>query len=367
MTPAPTAPPQAQVMHLLTSKFAAQALTQVAELGVADLLKDGPRTSAQLAAAAHVQEDALYRVMRALAGVGFFTEHPGRVFGNNANSEVLRTDVPGSMRAMARWLGEETSWWKAWGHLGHSLRTGGSAAEAAFGGTAFEFFGRDPRVNEIFQAAMTDFSVMTARAVVEAYDFSGINRIVDVGGGHGTLLSAVLSALPEATGVLYDLPEVIEGADANLKACGQFKRIEKVSGSFLDSVPDTADAYIMKHIIHDWDDARCIQLLKNCRKGLNPGGRLLIVEQVITDRPESVLGKLLDLEMLVMTPGGRERTEGEFQKLLQSAGFEMQRIVPTKSPVCVVEAFVAKPAKHAEGSARQPGAGVASTAQGVIA
>ncbi len=367
MMPTSSAPPQAQVMDLLTRKFASQALTQVAELGVADLLKDGPRTAAQLAAAAHVQEDALYRVMRALAGVGFFTEHPGRVFGNNANSEVLRTDVPGSMRAMARWLGEETSWWKAWGHLGHSLRSGGSAAEVAFGGTAFEFFGRDPRVNEIFQAAMTDFSVMTARAVVEAYDFSGINRIVDVGGGHGTLLSAVLSALPEATGVLYDLPEVIEGADATLKASGQFRRVEKVAGSFFDGVPDNADAYIMKHIIHDWDDARCLQLLENCRKGLNPGGRVLIVEQVITDRPESVLGKLFDLEMLVMTPGGRERTEGEFQKLLQSAGFEMQRIVPTKSPVCVVEAVVAKPVRDTDASARHPGAVAGSPAERVAA
>jgi len=367
MTHPPSKPPQTEVLELLTRKIAAQALTQVAELGVADLLKDGPRTAEQLAAAARVQEDVLYRVMRALAGVGFFTEHPGRVFANNANSEVLRTDVPGSMRAMARWLGEETSWWKAWGHLGHSLRSGGSAAEVAFGGTAFEFFGREPRVNEIFQAAMTDFSVVTARAVVEAYDFSGIRRIVDVGGGHGTLLSAILSALPEATGVLYDLPEAIDGADATLKACGQFKRIEKVAGNFFDTVPDNADAYIMKHIIHDWDDARCIRLLENCHKGLNPGGRVLIVEQVINDRPESVMGKLFDLEMLVMTSGGRERTEGEFQKLLRSAGFEMQRIVPTKSPVCVVEAVVAKPVRDTDGSARHPGAVAAPAPQGVVA
>ena len=360
-------PPQMQVLQLLTSKMAAQALTQVAEIGVADHLKDGSRTTAQLATATHVQEDALYRVMRALAGVGFFTEQPGRVFANNANSEILRTDVPGSMRAMARWLGEETSWWKAWGHLNHSIRTGGPGAKVAFGGTAFEFFGRNLRVNEIFQAAMTDYSVATAQAVVDAYDFSGIDRIVDVGGGHGTLLSKVLSAVPEATGVLYDLPEVLEGADATLKDCGQFRRIEKIAGSFFDSVPDNADAYIMKHIIHDWDDARCIKLLENCRKGLNLGGRILIVEQVVTDRPESVFAKLLDLEMLVMTPGGRERTEREFQELLRNAGFEMHRIVPTKSPVCVVEAFVAKPDRDITHPSLRHGAGAASASQRVPA
>jgi hypothetical protein len=167
--------------------------------------------------------------------------------------------------------------------------------------------------------------------------------------------------------VLYDLPEVIEGADANLKSCGQFKRIDKVAGSFFDGVPDNADAYIMKHIIHDWDDARCLRLLENCRKGLNPGGRLLIVEQVISDRPESLLGKLFDLEMLVMTPGGRERTEGEFQKLLRSAGFEMQRIVPTQSPVCVIEAVVAKPVRVTGALARHPGAVAVPVAQSVTA
>jgi SAM-dependent methyltransferase len=337
-----TVSPQMQVMQLLTSKVAAQALTQIAELGIADQLKEGPRTTVELATAAQVHEDALYRVMRALAGVGFFTEQPGRVFANNANSEVLRTDVTGSMRAMARWLGEETSWWKAWGHLSHSVRTGGSAAELALGETAFDFFGKNLRVNEIFQGAMTDFSVATAKAVVEAYDFSGINRIVDVGGGHGGLLSAILSANPGTAGVLYDLPQVIEGADATLRAGGQISRIEKIAGSFLDGVPGNADAYILKHVIHDWDDARCIKLLENCRKGLKPGGRILIVEQVLTDRPESVLAKMLDLEMLVMTPGGRERTEPEFKELLRSAGFEMQRIVQTKSPACVIEAFVAK-------------------------
>jgi SAM-dependent methyltransferase len=363
----PALPPQTLVMQLLSSKIAAQALTQAAELGVADQLKDGPRSVAELARALAVNEDALYRVLRALAAVGFFSEQSGRVFANNASSEVLRSDVPSSMRAMARWLGEESSWWKAWGHLSFSLRTGESAAEVTFGGTTFDFFGRNPRVNGIFQAAMSDFSALTARAVVEAYDFSGIERIVDVGGGHGRLLSAILAALPQATGLLLDLPEVVAGADPVLHAGGHSGRIRKIAGNFLEGVPRDVDAYIMKHIIHDWDDPRCVKLLQNCRNGLRPGGRVLIVEQVLTDRPDSALAKLLDLEMLVMTPGGRERTEPEFRELLSKAGFELARIVPTRSPVCVVEALAAKPARLAPVSSGRPGEAKATEAQPVPA
>lgn len=335
-------PPQAVVMQLLASKMAAQALSQIAELGIADLLKDGPRPTKEIAAEAKINEDAIYRALRALAAFGFFTEHPNRTFANNPNSELLRTGVPGSLRAMARWLGEENSWWKAWGHLSYSLRTGESAAEITFGSNAFEFMTRNPRINSIFQSAMSDFSAMTARAVCQAYDFSGINHIVDVGGGHGYLLSSILDKIPDATGTLFDLPEVVENADPTLKANGNSNRITKVGGSFLDTVPAHADAYVMKHIIHDWDDPRCIQILQNCRKGLRPNGRILIVEQVLSDAPESAFAKVLDLEMLVVTPGGRERTADDFRTLLGKAGLHLSRIVPTESPVCVIEAVVAK-------------------------
>lgn len=355
MNDTPTLSPQMQVMQLLTGKMAAQALTQAAELGVADQLRDGPRSAGELAAVLQVNEDALYRILRALAAVGFFSEQPGRVFANNGNSEALRSDVPDSMRSMARWLGEEASWWKAWGNLSISLRTGESASEVTFGGTTFDFLGQNPRINDIFQAAMSNFSAATAQPVVDAYDFSGIQRIADVGGGHGKLLSSILAALPQATGVLFDLPEVIAGADATLRAGGQSERIEKVAGNFLEGVPGDVDAYIMKHIIHDWDDPRCVKLLQNCRKGLRPGGRVLIVEQVLTDRPDSTLAKLADLEMLVMTPGGRERSAAEFKELLRKAGFEMARIVSTQSPVCVVEAFAVKEADHTRVSSRRPG------------
>ncbi|MCP5527083.1 MAG: methyltransferase [Verrucomicrobiales bacterium] len=334
--------PHERVMQLLMGKLAGQALTQIAELGVADELAHGPRTAAHLAEALDANEDALYRTMRALAAMGFFTESPGRVFANNANSETLRSAGPGSLRAFARWIGEETSWWKAWGNLSYSLRTGRPGAELAFDGTTFEFLGRNPRVTEVFQGAMSDLSAAAARAVAEAYDFGGLTRIVDVGGGHGTLLAAILSSQPDATGTLFDLPEVIAGAGAALEATGLSGRIQQVAGDFFEGVPAGADAYLLKHIIHDWDDDRCIRLLEHCRRGLNPGGRILIIEQVLGDGPGSVQAKLADLEMLVMTPGGRERTGAEFARLLRRAGLEMQRIVLTGSPVCVVEAFITK-------------------------
>ncbi|MFM1944484.1 MAG: Multifunctional cyclase-dehydratase-3-O-methyl transferase TcmN [Verrucomicrobiota bacterium] len=329
-------------MQLLASKMAAQALSQIAELGVADLLKNGPRPITELAANTQTNEDALYRALRALAAFGFFTEHPNRTFANNPNSELLRTGVPGSLRAMARWLGEENSWWKAWGHLCYSIRTGESAAEITFGSNAFEFMTRTPRVNSIFQAAMSDFSAMTARAVCQSYDFSGINHIVDVGGGHGYLLSSILDKLPNAKGTLFDLPEVVENADPTLKANGNSNRITKAGGNFLDGVPANADAYIMKHIIHDWDDPRCVKILQHCKNGLRPNGRILIVEQVLSDAPESAFAKVLDLEMLVMTPGGRERTADDFRNLLNKAGLHLSRIVPTESPVSVIEALAHK-------------------------
>ncbi|MGA1236684.1 MAG: methyltransferase [Limisphaerales bacterium] len=354
--PAPQSlPPQAVVMQLLASKMAGQALSQIAELGIADLLKNGPRPVSELAANAQANEDALYRALRALAAFGFFTEHPHRTFANNPNSELLRTGVPGSLRAMARWLGEENSWWKAWGHLSYSLRTGQSAAEITFGSNAFEFMTRNPRVNSIFQAAMSDFSSMTARAVCQAYDFTGINHIVDVGGGHGYLLSSILDKVPQATGTLFDLPEVIENADPTLKATGNFNRITKAGGNFLDGVPANADAYIMKHIIHDWDDPRCVKILQHCKNGLRPNGRILIVEQVLSDAPESAFAKVLDLEMLVITPGGRERTAEDFQHLLNKAGLHLSRIVPTESPVCIIEALAHKDAdRHTSTHQNQP-------------
>jgi hypothetical protein len=333
-------------MQLLASKIAAQALSQIAEIGVADLLKDGPRSITDLAAEAQANEDALYRALRALAAFGFFTELPNRTFANNPNSEAIRSGVPGSLRAMARWLGEESSWWKAWGHLSHSLRTGESAAEITFGSNAFEFMGRNTHVNAIFQAAMSDFSAMTARAVCQAYNFTGINHIIDVGGGHGLLLSSILDKIPHATGTLLDLPEVVENADPTLKAAGNADRITKAGGNFLDGVPAGADAYIMKHIIHDWDDPRCIKILQHCKNGLRPNGRILIVEQVLSDAPESAFTKALDLEMLVMTPGGRERTADDFQTLLSKAGLHLSRIVPTESPVCIIEAVSHKKASH---------------------
>jgi hypothetical protein len=333
-------PPQQQIIQLLMGKVAGQALTVAAELGVADALADGPKSVAQIAKATGGHEDGLYRILRALAALGVFSERPNRHFANNPTSETLRTGVEGSTRAFVRWLGDETAWWTAWGRLSHSAKTGEPAFAHVHGCNPFEFFARDPRVAEIFHGAMTDFSRASAGAVAEAYDFSRIGKLVDVGGGHGFLLTTILSANPKMRGVLFDLPEVVAGADATLAASGQAARVEKAPGNFFDGVVGDADAYIMKHIIHDWDDAGSARILAHCRQGLRPGGKVLIVEQVLTDGPESVMGKLLDLEMLVMTPGGRERTEAEFAALARQAGLRLTRVVPTRSPVCIIELAV---------------------------
>ena len=186
---------------------------------------------------------------------------------------------------------------------------------------------------------MTGFSAMTGQAVADAYDFSVFKKIVDVGGGHGRLLSAIVTKHPDVRGVVFDRPEVVKDAPAQLGSLAS--QIETAAGDFFEGVPEGADAYIMKHIIHDWDDEHCTTLLTGCRDGMAPGGKVLVVEMVITNEPGAAFGKLLDLEMLVMTTGGRERTESEFAALFDSAGLQVSRIVPTESPVSVIEAVKA--------------------------
>jgi hypothetical protein len=328
-------------MQSLMGKFVSKALSVAADFGFADALAAGPLDAATIAARSRTSPDATYRVLRALAAVGIFAQTGPRTFANNPVSEALRTDVPGSLRAMARWINCPTGW-EPWGRLDHSVATGQPATQILFGEDVFAVLhGERAGDGAIFNEAMTSFSAVTAGAVAEGYDFSEVSRIVDVGGGHGGLLAGILGHYPRLRAVLFDLPSVVAGATVLLERAGVADRVERVGGSFLEEVPTGADCYIMKHIIHDWDDERSRIILSNCRKGLTAGGRVLVVENVITDGPESTMGKLLDLEMLVMTPGGRERTAAEFGALFESAGLRLRRVVPTKSPVCVVEAVAA--------------------------
>lgn len=331
------AAPAARLNQMLTGMFLARSIQLAADLSIADLLKDGALPLGELAARTGTSPDALYRTLRALAAAGVFEERPGRRFQNSELSTFLRSDIDGSLRDVARWLGH-SSGWAAWARLDHSVRTGEPAFDVAFGCDCFSYMQQDPHALDIFQAAMTSYSAVTGGAVAQAYDFSSIGTLLDVGGGHGALLGFILDRHPGLSAILYDRPEVIAQAAPLVQSGRHAARTRVVSGDFFAAVPEGADAIVLKHILHDWPDERCAALLANCRRSLAHGQRLLVVESVLSDAPESSFAKFLDLEMLVVTPGGRERTRDEFASLLARAGFELTQVVPTRSPVSVVEA-----------------------------
>jgi ubiquinone/menaquinone biosynthesis C-methylase UbiE len=251
-------------------------------------------------------------------------------------AETLRRDAPGSMRAFAMAeLGQEH--FIAWGNLLHSVKTGEIAFDNHFGQPVWEYYAAHPEDAAVFNDAMTGLTEMVNAAVVPAYDFSGFRKIVDVGGGHGALLAAILKSNPAARGVLFDLPHVAEGAEARLVAEGVRDRCEIASEDFFKSVTEGGDAYVMKFIIHDWDDEKSVAIMKNIHRAMADGGKLLVIEQIVPEDNSPAFAKFIDINMLVMT-GGRERTEKEFAELFAAAGFRLTRVVPTKSPFCVIEA-----------------------------
>jgi hypothetical protein len=329
-------PPEAYLTQLAFGAMMTQALYVVARLGVADLVAAKPQTISELAAATKTHERSLYRLMRSLASVGVFEETEPKVFAANAYSEPLRKDAPNSMRNGALFMGEEWHW-RVWGDMLYSVQTGKPAWGHVHGAEVFDYFAVNPQEAEIFNNAMTDMSAATAPVVVEAYDFSGIKTLTDIAGGHGHLLAQVLKANLEMNGILFDVPSVIAGAGTLLEKEGVAERIEKVSGDFFSAVPQNADAYMMKHIIHDWDDERAIKILRNIQQAMNADGKVLIIEVVVPEGNEPHYSKLLDLEMLT-SPGGVERTASEYRELLAAAGLRLTRIVPTKSPFSIIEA-----------------------------
>lgn len=333
MTRAPS--PEQTILKLLTGRSVTRGLGVVAELGIADLLRDGPRTVEALAEATGTHVEALYRLLRALAAMDVFTESAGRTFAATPLAETLRSDAPRSLRGMARWLGAEPRHWAAWGDLDRCVRTGEPAIE-----DVFAYFAANPAASEIFDAAMSSLSTTAARAVRDAYDFSTIGHLVDVGGGHGTLLLMICAAYPDLRATLFDMPHVIERASDALAATGQAGRIALVEGSFFEAVP-AADAHILKHILHDWSDELAVAILQRCRAALEPGGRVLVVEHLIGDGSEAAVTKWVDIEMLVMTRGGRERTVDEFAALFARAGLRLARTIPTRALVTILEAVVA--------------------------
>ena len=328
-------PAHVGMLQLLNGAYVASAVSCLAQLGIPDLLEAHPQSAEVLASQIGVQPQALYRLMRATASVGVLSEGPDGRFSETPMSAVLRSNAAPSLRALAIMGGRE---WhgRGWSHLDYCVRTGKQALDQIYGAHVFEYFRQHPEEAQIFNDAMTALSSIDSPAVAEAYNFDAIHSIVDVGGGHGLLLATILTRNPHLKGTLFDVPHVVEGA-ANGPLKPVMERCALAPGDMFSSVPAGGDAYIMKHIIHDWPDDLCLKILGACRVGVNPGGKLLVVETVIQPGNDFSPGKFLDLQMLIF-PGGRERTEKQFRDLFAAAGWKLNRIIPTAALDSIVEA-----------------------------
>lgn len=329
--------PAEPVMQAAFAYMISVCLNAAVELGIADLLKAGPRPVAELAHETKTNEDALYRTLRLLASAGIFTETAPRIFAHTPASDTLRKDAPNSTRAMAHFVADSFHF-RVYAEYLYSVRTGRPCVDAVFGKPIFDYFASDPREQEIFNAAMVSISAQVVPAALAAYDFSGINLLVDVAGGHGSVICPILQKYPQMRGILTDMPHVLETATQCICDHGVQERLERIPCDFFKSVPAGGDAYLMKNIIHDWDDEKCLIILRNIATAMGAAkGKLILLETVMTAGNEPHLAKFLDIEMLAM-PGGRERTEAEYATLFARAGFRLTRVVPTQSPMSVIEA-----------------------------
>jgi hypothetical protein len=325
----------ARLRSLITGYEASQVIYVAARLGVADLLAEEPRTAEELAEALHVDQGALHRVLHALAALGLLAHLGGSRYAITGPGSRLRAGVPGSLRAVALLSGERS--YRAWGGLLHSVRTGETAFRHVFGVGTFEYMAAHPETAGFYNEAMAAGAAERAAAVVAAYDFSAGGTVVDIGGGHGTLLIAILSAKPAARGVLFERESVAPGARARIEAAGLGSRCAVVAGDFFQSVPEDGGVYLLSH---NWDDQRCGTILANCRAAMPPRAKLLVLEQVLPERfepsPEAVRASMADLHMLAIT-GGQERTAGEYRRLFAAAGFTLTRVIGTAVPESLVE------------------------------
>jgi SAM-dependent methyltransferase len=333
------APGAINVLELLTGAWTAQCVYVAVKLGIPDELAKGPLPADEVARRVTADPGAVYRLMRALASRGVLAHRRDGTFKLTSIGKALRTGTPGSVRDMALFLGHPLRW-EDWGNLLYSVETGKPSVEKLRGMPFFDYVKTDSDLAEAFNNAMTAGSEFAIYAVLAAYDFSGYRKIIDVGGGHGRLLSMILAKVPAARGVLFDLPTVVDGAGPELAKAAVADRCEVVGGSFFDSVPEGADAYLMKAILHDWDDDDALKILTNIRTAIAPDGKLLLLESVLPQRSSSDIGLLFDLEMLVAV-GGRERTHAEWSNLLSRAGFRLARVLPTATPLSVIEAVPA--------------------------
>jgi hypothetical protein len=325
-TPA-SKPPQAVLAQILNGYWASFTVIAAAQLGLADALGPEPTHVDVLAERTKAHADSVYRLMRALASLGIFAEGESpRTFAHTELSKALRSDVPGSMHGLATMTGLLHA--RAWPEVLHSVRTGETAFEKVFGKEIFDYLPTAPEAAAAFDAAMTGYTATTAVAVANGYDFSGVHKLLDVGGGSGALLGAIASRYAHVSGATFDLPHVAARAKEHLERTGVAGRCEVIGGDFFKSVPTGFDTYALKMVLHDWDDERSIAILKTVRKAIPADGRLLVIDAVLPEGNEPAPGKLFDMNMLVMT-GGRERTEREFAALFAASGFELVRVIRT--------------------------------------
>jgi hypothetical protein len=327
--------PAATLLGLINGFRVSQAIHVAATLGIADLLKQGPRSSDDLAAATGTHVDALYRLLRALASVGVVREDTDRRFALTPLSECLRSDALEPLGPWAVHIGEP-GLWQAWGHLLESVRTGENAFRFVHGVDTWEYYRRNPEAGTNFDRAMTGLSHRQANAVLKACDFGRFRCVVDVGGGHGLLLSAILAKHRSLRGVLFDQPHVVAGAEPILQAAGVADRCQIVGGDIFEAVPGGGDAYLLKFILHDWEDVQATTILRCCRRTIAPTGGLLVIDAEIAPPNEGARNKFRDLTMLVH-PGGRERTREEWAALFAAGGFRLVGGTPTEAFVSVIE------------------------------
>ncbi|OJH35775.1 hypothetical protein BON30_37635 [Cystobacter ferrugineus] len=329
--------PQETMLQMFTAYWLPQAIHTAAKLRVPDLLKDGPRTAAELARDTQTHEDSLRRVLRTLSSVGVFAETEDGRFGRTPLSQTLRSDKPDSLWGYLMLVDSEW-FWRAWAQLPHAVKTGQPGFEQAHGQTFFDYLSRHPEAGETFNKAMTSFSTISGSEVApERYDFSKVKTVVDVAGGEGSFLARILNAHPHLRGVLFELPPVIEVAKATLEKGGVAVRCECLGGSFFESVPAGHDVYMMKMIIHDWADDQAVRILRSCRQAMREDSKLLLIEQLLPERKLSGVQMFIDLTMMAMF-GSKERTATEFQVLFAQAGLELTRTIDLVNGYAIIEA-----------------------------
>jgi hypothetical protein len=323
-----------ELTRMMLGAALSRVICTVAHLGIADHIQAGvPRSAAYLAKATNCHERSLYRALRFLAGHGLFQETKNGDFDHSVLSRALRSDVEGSYRAGALLFHNQFA---AWDALDHSVRTGEPGFAKAFGKPLFDYLGTHPEVASVFDAGMTSINCYETAAMTEAYDFGAIEILADIGGGNGSLLGPVLQRYPRMRGMLFDQGHVAARAKANLQQYDIAARCQVIEGSFFEAIPSGADAYLFRHILHDWTDAQCLQILGHCRNAIPKHGKLLVVECVIPVGNDRSSAKDFDMSMMVFT-GGLERTELEYRALFKQAGFELTSITPTSTVVSVIE------------------------------